>query len=71
MRKPGMGSCGSAFLRPLRIEARVNQKLQTSLIPLKYRDFMKEFQNESLREDCEKCQNKETKQEYEKQISQE
>ena len=32
---------------------------------------MKEFQNESLREDCEKCQNKEAKQEHGKQISQE
>ena len=58
------------FFKTITIEARVNQKLQISLIPLKYRDFMKEFQNESLREDCEKCQNKEMKQESEKQISQ-
>lgn len=65
------GELWKCFFKTLTIEARVNQKLQTSLIPLKYRDFMKEFQNESLREDCEKCQNKETKQEYEKQISQE
>ena len=65
------GELWKCFFKTLTIEARVNQKLQTSLIPLKYRDFMKEFQNESLREDCEKCQNKETKQEHEKQISQE
>lgn len=39
------GELWKCFFKTITIAARVNPKLQTSLIPLKYRDFMKEFQN--------------------------